>query len=78
MKKKISYFNSISLGKRKNVWQINANMKKYNDWRFEIGIQHDVIAVHLEAVLVVDDNTLNTLGTFDKYLVNFAKTSLHL
>ena len=48
------------------------------DSRFEFGVEQDVVAVQLEAVLVVDDHALNTLSRFDEDLVNFGEAILDL
>lgn len=41
-----------------------------SDLRLEVLVQEDVIAVELEAVLVVDDHLLDTLEAVDKYVID--------
>lgn len=49
-------------------WSQLISIRRYS--RFEIGIKQDVIAVHLEAVLVVDDDLLHTLQGLDDDVVD--------
>lgn len=41
--------------------------------RLKLGVEHDVVAVKFEAVLVVDDDLLNTEQTLDEDVVDLGE-----